>query len=103
VKELIFTPISCCSANGNRDEIRNLGSSSSVSDCGCDARQQKKRESFWNCDGELLRRAQIRVTIHTNLVRIIARSPVEIEDPMPQTPDLTPPNMEPLPTEIPIN
>lgn len=80
-------------------------SSNSVSGCGCDVRQKKKKHSVWNCDGELLRQPNVRVTVHKDLIRIVGRaSQTPWSCPIPSTTtDISPPpNVEPLTTEIPI-
>ena len=76
MREFVFTPLKCCdkSNSGNENDLQppDIGSSMSVSLCGCDIRQQKKNHSLWNCDGELLFQPSIRVAVHRDLIRIMA-------------------------------
>jgi len=54
-----------------------IGSVSVSSACSCDAKDQLKTRSLWNCDGELLYQPSVKVSVHRNLIRIMGRSQVD--------------------------
>jgi len=87
VREVVFTPRKCCGPSLNnslnsRPDDAGAGdqeSLSSLSVCGCDATQRKKNHSVWNCDGELHCQPSVRVTVHKDLIRIMARASADVQ------------------------